>query len=85
MFMPDEYRTPKHLLGIVRKLNKHVCCYSGPSATFDGPPSFCDCKYGAEKIPANPIGEQTGCPELRIVSILLEKISQGELDLILDR
>jgi hypothetical protein len=44
-------------------------------------PSICDCKFGIKTDKHyNDQGEQTGCPELRIVEALLYNITDEELE-----
>lgn len=42
------------------------------------PPEFCDCKYGF--VGNVGYGEQTACPELRLVVELLEKMTEEEYE-----
>jgi hypothetical protein len=60
------------LIANIEKLRKNLCCY----ATHDR----CDCKYGVaeKKMFENKITEQTGCPELRCVLLVLSNMTDEE-------
>jgi len=61
----------KEILSFLNKVRGHLCAYSiGPIK----PASFCDCKYGADKI--GSIHESgNGCPEMRNVINFIENLS----------
>ena len=62
----------QELIENVERLRKNLCCYSTPDR--------CDCKYGvAEKhIFENSMTEQTGCPELRCVLLVLQNMTDED-------
>lgn len=63
----------------IAKLGDQRCCYSGGAWI----KRRCDCKYGG---PNSSVGsEQTGCPELRDVYLLLANLSDEEYDAIMKR
>lgn len=76
MFIVERER----LIEGLEKLQRTRCDYdSFGFIDFDqGPPPFCDCKYGyhGEKHK----GEQNGCPELRNVVALLKVMSDAEYE-----
>ena len=47
--------------------------------------SFCDCKFGMAKAGHEHMGEKNGCPELRILSFLLSKMTDEEFQEICNR
>ena len=71
----------KNLLVNLEKIQRRLCSYDNFSndPTSEKPP-VCDCKYGA-----SGIGEQTGCPELRCILLLLENMSEKEFSKIIDK
>jgi len=56
------------LLEAITRMQKKACGYNSTP---------CDCKYGA-----SGAGEQTGCPELRNVILLLQNMTDGQYDFI---
>ena len=72
----------KNLRTNVELIQRRLCTYDGFST--ENPtikkPSFCDCKYGAAWY-----GEQTGCPELRCILLLLENMTDEEFYEIVNR
>jgi hypothetical protein len=69
----------------VEMLGVRACSYSSGSEWA----ITCDCKYGAEsdRYESEPIyaGEQTGCPEMRSLYVLLRDMTDDELALISGR
>ena len=64
----------RRLLKTIHIMQRSFCCYD---MMRDGdPPSFCDCKYGYDG--RGYQGEQTGCPELRLLHELLSVMSEDE-------
>lgn len=63
----------ERLIDGLEKLRQSLCPYRAPGHT-------CDCKYGASLR-----GEQTGCPELREVALLLAAMSDGEFAIFVKR
>lgn len=64
--------TRETLLAAVTKMRRSVCAY-GPNA------QECDCKYGASAVGHLSTGsEETGCPELRSIELLLKGMSDHE-------
>lgn len=55
------------VIATLRVIQYQVCCYG----TTEGDGRTCDCKFGKDES-SSPIGEQTGCPELRQVIRTLE-------------
>lgn len=66
MFIPDK----KELLRNLRKLQRGICVYNSEE--------FCDCKFGATNLDKMKGGEETGCPEVRTVILLLENMTEDE-------
>jgi len=65
----------------IELIQRRMCSYDNFS--FDPecePPRFCDCKYGA-----SGRGEQTGCPELRCMLVLLENMTDEEFSELVNR
>lgn len=62
-------RDREHLLEYLKGLQKITCSYSGPT---------CDCKYGCD--PLGPVhqGEKTGCPEIRMMLMLVNQLTDDE-------
>jgi len=89
MFTTDR----KVLIDVVNKLQRYFCrydVYHGMKDTIDtiDPPPFCDCKYGVDNPLSKSInyhGEQTGCPEMRNLLLLLSNISDEEYEGIICR
>lgn len=79
MFIEDNL-TPANLADVLKNCRTHqVCAYRSPN----GP---CDCKYGMgvhEKPYAT--SEQNGCPELRMIELVLRHMTDAEYKTILDR
>lgn len=66
--------TRERLLEAVTKMRRAVCAY-GPNA------QECDCKYGASAVGHMSTGsEETGCPELRSIELLLKGLGDHEYD-----
>lgn len=64
----------------LEKLRYDICCYMSHN--------FCDCKFGypgGHKLQVSQAGEQTGCPELRVVLALLRNMTDEEYGRILSR
>jgi len=85
--------TRQELINNLLLINARACAYTLPPMT--GEPvrvaSRCDCKYGSRDAPdliglgRASSGEQTGCPELRTVRNLLEKMTNAEYSVIMER
>jgi hypothetical protein len=73
----NEVREALHLM------QRKVCGYDGLFVTVE--PSFCDCKYGYSPTTKMRDSEATGCPELRTVVDLLDKMTEEEYNNILLR
>lgn len=60
-------------------IRKRLCCYSPESI-------ICDCKYlrDDEKYP-DPIGENTGCCEVRMAMHLIKAMTQEEFETLCKR
>lgn len=58
----------------------------GPTTCLYGawPDGRCDCKYGVKTFPAG-MGEQTGCPELRVLRSIVAAMTDDEWTLIQQR
>lgn len=71
MFIVDK----NELLENIIKMQRTKCSYDmfGFFRDDTPPPDVCDCKYGA-----SGQGEQTGCPELRCVTALLNLMTEKE-------
>jgi hypothetical protein len=78
MFYGDKKLVTKSL----HLMQRNVCCYDMGHMS-DDQATFCDCKYGYN--PKEKWGEQTGCPELRTVVELLNKMTEEEYTEILNR
>ncbi len=66
----------KDVIDLIEATRKRICGYTG---------SHCDCKYGLEVNQDEMSskfyrGEQTGCPELRDILVILEYIPQAAWD-----
>lgn len=71
--------TKDELIVAIEAIRRVHCKYL-PGMTGSG---FCDCKFGGKDI--NSVsGEQTGCPELRTVGRLLEKMSEKDYQSLFD-
>ncbi len=72
-----EVRNALHLL------QREVCVYD---VNFHkDPPKICDCKYGYAHNLLKGNSEISGCPELRTVVELLDKMTEEEYNAILSR
>jgi len=61
----------KEVLEGIKTLQKKVCAYRSETR--------CDCKYGIDKDKELSTGrEKSGCPELRVVMILLANMTDEE-------
>ena len=58
-----------HLLKFLDGLQKSTCVYSGPT---------CDCKYGRDPLGREHQGERTGCPEVRMMLMLVRQLTDDE-------
>lgn len=78
--------TKEKLQEFVYRTQRNFCQYDSFShgVKDSKPPSFCDCKYGAE-LPNDGPSEQTGCPELRCVSEILKHMTYEEYTMIMRR
>ena len=61
------------LIDSLSKMQRKACSYDMNIPL--NPPSFCDCKYGYD---GKKYGENTGCPELRLVVHILENMTDHE-------
>jgi hypothetical protein len=66
----------------LHKMQREVCQYD--SFRHPDPPDFCDCKYGFDE-DHHLYSEKCGCPELRTVVELLDKMTEEEYNRILSR
>lgn len=73
----SEVRNALHLL------QREACVYDGNF--HKDPPDFCDCKYGYAGNLLKGNSEMSGCPELRTVVELLDKMTEEEYTTILER
>lgn len=73
----------EELKEIVKNTQRTNCDYDGFPNREMNRPVFCDCKYGFDGIKKN--GEQNGCPEFRVLSLLLSKMTDAEYLEILNR
>lgn len=64
-------------------IQREVCCYDGNFS--ENPPATCDCKYGYSLDLLKSDSEKTGCPELRTVVELLDRMTEEEYNTILSR
>ncbi len=72
MFVQDR----KALIETLTKMQRHACCYDMFRYKEDATPArFCDCKYGMN---GEERGEQTGCPELRCIVLLLQSMTDNQ-------
>lgn len=70
-------------LDALKIIGRLRCAYAG-----DWPDNICDCKYGGPVLMPHPVyganlphevlGEQTGCPELRTLYRVIEKLTDGQ-------
>lgn len=76
------YGNKDEVKNTLRLMQKNVCAYD--LGFFPEEKEIkCDCKYGYN--PKQTYGERTGCPELRTVVKLLEKMTEQEYMDILQR
>lgn len=74
-------------LGVAQRT---CCCYDvygtgyTTAVTNKKAPNVCDCKYGVENEPRTG-GESTGCPELRVLKLIAETLSDAEWSMLLER
>lgn len=67
----------KKLAKIIETIRKNrVCAYHGER---------CDCKYGADRLEQFGGESGNGCPEMRVVSAILERMTNAEIKRILKR
>lgn len=75
------YCHPDRLAETLDDIRKsRVCAYTSPD--------FCDCKFGLLENPSKDqgyLGEQNGCPEMRVVIEFLRKITPKEFEIVSDR
>ena len=76
------YHSKNETRNVLHLLQRKACGYDGLFR--ENPPPFCDCKYGWDNN-SNAYSEQTGCPELRTVVELLDKMTEKEYNKILKR
>ena len=75
------------LTDAVRRVNSFICVYARKPGRV---PSFCDCKYGVGRFHTGEVdwarvGEVTGCPEMRLLTAILEAMTEQELDDLVER
>jgi hypothetical protein len=68
------FKNRKDLKQFVDNVQAFLCSYYDKVV---GPSGFCDCKYGADKI-GNKGEEGNGCPEMRIVSAIIDSMTDEE-------
>ena len=80
------YGKKEQVENALRLMQRKVCCYDGLFRN-NPAPATCDCKYGYNPLPNDHSydTERTGCPELRTVVCLLEKMTEREYHTILAR
>ncbi len=71
MFITDR----EGMLAALEILGAHSCCYSSTGRGWAN--SFCDCKYGLDA-GTRAGGEQTGCPELRLLFEIIGNLSEAQ-------
>jgi len=81
MFYGEKDKVRKSL----HEMQRNVCVYDGFFS--EEPPNFCDCKYGYTASLTEDLrwSERNGCPELRTVVELLDKMTEEEYNAILSR
>lgn len=65
---------------LVKSLNKigtHLCAYS---LNGKDQPVLCDCKYMLSNNDMVCVGENSGCPELKLVAHLLSKLTEKQFE-----
>lgn len=81
------YGERKECLAVLKLVGRESCQYGG-----NRPDNICDCKYGVKGVPMfdfdtpgkeqirdrNNISEQTGCPEIRSIYRVIEKMTGEE-------
>lgn len=73
------FRDKDKILSVIKNIRRHRCCVYISE-------DFCDCKFGGEDISRLfHGGESNGCPELRVVISLLNKMTDKEYQRILNR
>lgn len=73
------YKPKNEILPVIEAIRKHRCCVYVQ-------PNFCDCKFGGEDVSRlNHGNESNGCPELRLIIDLLNKMTDKEYNRILKR
>jgi len=78
--------TQEKLLEALIRIQRHHCAYdSFQTHPHRKPPSFCDCKYGANKLDKNMGEEGNGCPELRSAVWILSAMTPEEYKNIAER
>lgn len=72
MFLTDR----ESALAAIKALGARACDYCcDPELWPDG--QMCDCKYGV-RADSSLMGEQTGCPELRSIYVLVREMTDAE-------
>lgn len=77
------YTDKSQLIATISILQRENCVYD--HIGFAQPAIFCDCKYGYKGKNKSDSSEQTGCPELRCVLHLLNKMTEKEYKKIMER
>jgi hypothetical protein len=70
----------KTLIERLTLIQRNFCAYDalGFSKHDRGPPDTCDCKFGMSEFTRGKAGEENGCPEMRQVVWLLERMTDEE-------
>lgn len=89
------YGERQECLAVLKLVGRESCQYGGP-----WPDNICDCKFGVKGKPMfhefvgsdleqirdrSQTSEQTGCPEIRSIYRIIEKMTDAEWDEIRDR
>ena len=74
--------TKKEVIEFLNNVQGHLCCYSHPEST--GRPTFCDCKFGGDKI-GNAGERGNGCPEMRTIVGIFGLITDKEFEKLVKR
>ena len=70
------------LIEQLHRLQRTLCYHDPyPDRPNEGPPPFCDCKYGADDLD----GECTGCPEVRMAMWIIDAMTPEEFEEITER
>lgn len=73
------------LVSFLHLKQRSTCAYDSFSFRENSnPPSFCDCKYGWDG-KSKFIGEENGCPELRLAHAIFSAMTDEEYKNLLER